>query len=188
MALPRLSLRGSMLVVGLLAVNFAAAQRFFERNAVLMAAVALYALALELMLIRLVRERRLRPFCIGFLAVGLVVLLSYVWGEAFPRNVGIGRWTDPKTGQIVESRRIIPGSTMWALWNGYDRLVWRTAARWPAAAAWLDEAPEGNPRALDLVEAVVRLAPQFLLASSGGLIAWGLARVVRRREPAPAAD
>jgi hypothetical protein len=159
MRITRISVGRLMAVVGIVALNLAAARGLAACDEMLAVGVMPIALVLQVALFRLIRtpEGRRRAFWIGFITAGFLMMLSFVWANRFSGSVGIAK--DPVTGK---SRRVvIPGSLggdrIYAIWAGYVDAVVRR----------LPYVPQSR-----LVAPVILLMPQMLAASAGGLLAW----------------
>lgn len=147
-----------MAVVGIVALNLAAARSLASYDLKLMMGVMPTALILQVALFRLIRTQgRRRAFWAGFLTAGFLVMLSFVWANRLSETVGIA--TDAATGKTVFV--VEPGSfggdQMHAIWTGYVNVVVR-------CLPYVPQSP--------LAAAVVFLMPQVLAASACGLLAW----------------
>ncbi len=153
-----------MAVVGIVALNLAAARCLAAYDDKLMLGVMPTALVLQVALFRLIRAQgRSRAFWAGFLTVGLLAMLSFVWANWLSATVGIAK--DAVTGKTKFV--VIPGSfggdQMHAIWTRYVNGVVRC----------LPDLPRYR-----LVFAVVLLMPHMLTALAGGLLAWLVKRGV----------
>src|SRR4051794_13140294 len=82
MRLPRLSIRMLMIIVGVLALDFAAVRFLLDDNYGFLVAAVPSGLALHVGLLLIHRSRgRVRAFLIGFVASGLMAMMSLVWAE-----------------------------------------------------------------------------------------------------------
>jgi len=179
--LPRLSIAKLMVVVGVVALNIAAARLLFDDNSEMLIGVALSGLILQVGLFQLMRSRgRGRGFWAGFIACGLMAMTTLVWAMLFPEVLGI-------TATMTLVR--MPGSSMYTVWYGYANFV----SEHIIAPVLYD--PRINPGIyLDSllggalivgIRAVVWFLPQLLIAVVGGLLA---SLIGGRRSKSPAGD
>jgi hypothetical protein len=118
--LPRLSIGNLMVIVVAAAINLAIGRFLGAYIPIMLTAVALTALVFQAASVALVRCRgRTRAFWAGFLAFGLMAMLTVIWAIVFAPKMGIA--LDPATGETIDVK--IPGSLKWYLWASYIKFV-----------------------------------------------------------------
>jgi hypothetical protein len=119
-------------------------------------------------LFRLFQSRgrpRSSAFWVGFIALGSVVLASYVWAMVFT-GIHTARYFTYWPGGPSYARPI-PESPLWALWIDYTALASFAVGRPPYGtylAAWTF-----NP-ADSLTYALIVLVPHMVVGTAGGLL------------------
>lgn len=147
-----------MAVVGVVALNLAAARRLAAYDDKLMVGVMPTALVLQVALFRLSgTQGRRRAFWAGFLTAGFLAMLSFVWANRLSATVVVA--THAVTGKTRFA--VVPGSfggdQMYAVWAGYANVVVRCLPNLPQ---------------YQIIAAVVFLMPQMLAALACGVLAW----------------
>jgi hypothetical protein len=163
---PRLTLARLMAVVGVIAVDLAAARALYLRDVELALGLALMGLASQFAFLRAIRRRgRARAFWLGFATTGYAAMALFTWGSCFQDSVVFGWWLS---------------YTLYA--DGVLALI-------PSAPRFYGGG--GNGVAIEIAAAFVWFIPQLLTAMVGGLsaalVTWiGRKRVEDRRlEAAP---
>ena len=170
MKLPRHSIRWVMVVVAVVAFNIAVARVAVASNPEILIGGALPCIALQWAAISLLRRRgRARAFWVGFTILGSLITASFVWAMLFPEVLGITR-----DGALVKT----PGSPLHPIWMRYGQLV---GERIGPMLFDFGAKPEPYGMAMLAFRGLLWSLPQFLLASVGGLIAWGAAGAVGSR-------
>lgn len=180
MRIARVSVGRLMAVVGLVALNLAAARFLASYHEAVMLAVMPTALVCQFALFRLTRTRGgRRAFWAGFLAAGCLAMFSVIAAIQLSGKTA-SAW-DPTTGKmkLVVSHGVYGGDQMRWIWRSYVRFIVHYI--W-----WL---PSGR-----LSTAMVYLAPQLLVGLAVGLLTWLAWKgfklcqcVAGRRHPVPAA-
>jgi hypothetical protein len=177
MKLPRFSIAELMTVVGIVALDVAASRALLEDNG-LLGGVAPMGLTLGIGAYWLIRCRgRVPSFWAGFLAFGAMAMMSFL-GAALSRPVD-SIAIDPKTGQAVVTT--IPGSTIWSLWAGYGRFVFK-ALEGLTDSEWIigdGGDPHGHDGIPFITKAFILSLPQLVFAVAGGVVARLLVGRVR---------
>lgn len=158
MRVTRFSVSRLMVLVGIIALNLAAARGLAASSEDLMVGVIPTVLVLQVALFCLIRTRgRRRAFWVGFLMAGLLAVLSLVGANQFSGSLALA--TDAVTGgtRIVVYDAYFGCKQMDAIWTAYVDTV----------VQWFPNLP-----VYPLVDAVVLLIPQMLAALIGGLLAW----------------
>ena len=163
---PRLSIARLMVLVGVIALNFAIARALFAESYVLLVEVAPIALVLELGVFRLVcGGDQTRGFWAGFVAFGAMAMLSLLWA-----------WFTPPTGHRSTPGKTYPsspGSAIWNLWDGYFHFAVMNLLPLPGSKMILGIGGE-----IPVITAVfIFLLPQLLIAVVGGLVTRLIGRV-----------
>jgi hypothetical protein len=173
-----------MLVVGLLALNFAAARALFAIHLLALVGGVPIGLALQAGLFRLIVTRgHPRNFWIGFVTFGSLALTCFVWAMLTPPTGR--RQTDPSDRMTYYST---PGSALWRSWDGYFDFAVMSLDSLPGSYLVLGKAHGEIPT---VTVAVISFVPQLLIALLAGLMARLLGKccMARRRggrDPAPA--
>jgi hypothetical protein len=158
---PPLTLARLMAVVGVIAVDIAAARALYLRDVELALGLALMGLASQFALLRAIRRRgRARAFWAGFVTTGFAAMAMFTWGVSFQDSVVFG----------------------WGL--SYTRFADGVLALMPSAPRLYGGG--GNDLAVGIAAAFVWFIPQLLAAMVGGLsaalVTWtGRKRVEDRR-------
>jgi hypothetical protein len=177
MKLPRLSIAELMTVVGIVALDVAASGVLLENND-LLGGVAPMGLTLQMGIFWLIRSRgRVPSFWAGFLAFGTMAMMSFLGAALSCPGDSVA--IDPKTGQAVVTT--FPGSTIWSLWVGYGRFVFKTLESLPNSD-WIvgDGGDSHGHDGIPLITKVFVLSlPQLVFAAVGGVGARFLVRRVR---------
>jgi hypothetical protein len=154
---PPLTLARLMAVVGVVAVNTAAARALYFRDEELALGLALMGLASQFALLRAIRRRGLaRAFWSGFVTTGLAAMAMFAWGISFQDSVLFG----------------------WLL--SYTRYADGVLALIPSAPRLYGGG--GNDLAIEVAAAFVWFIPQLLAAMVGGLSAALVTWLGRKRE------
>jgi hypothetical protein len=180
MKVPRPSIAEIMTVVGIVALNLAAARAFSDDYHELLCGVAPMAVTLQIGLLSLIRSRgRLRAFETGYAAFGSLAMASFVGAVFFCPSDSVT--IDPKTGQAVV--RTLPGAPIWVLWNRYGRLVFKTLESLPNCDFIVGDGGDshGNDGVPLGTKALIFSLPQMVFAVAGGLLFSLIER--RSREP-----
>jgi hypothetical protein len=156
--LPRLSIAKLMIVVAAIAINFGIARMLFAYHPLVPVGVALIGIALQFAVLILMYGRgRDRAFWAGFLAFGLMAMISFFWGMVAAPNMGI----DIATGGTIKVVSTAPGSFLYTMWSRYGMFV----------GDFLDEQFGLDVDYLGMTAALIWSVPQLLLALVGGLLA-----------------
>jgi hypothetical protein len=162
-------LMGFIVIAGL---NVAAGRFLLDYDVYILTAIAPAAIALELALVRLSRDRHLRrAFRSGFIATMLVVATLCLWGMVQ------GRSTKPSFNPMLGKyeRGTLPGAPLWPGWISYRRYAYETILRFPNGRAILYG--DGMTLISMPILAAVFFLPQLLLSLAGGLVAMFIASV-----------
>jgi hypothetical protein len=173
--LPRLSIAKLMVGVAVVAINLGIARILFSYNPNLPVGMAQTGLALQAAVFLLIFGRgRARAFCAGFLAFGLLAMITFIWGMLFAPNVGLA--FDPTTGSTIEHR--IPGSFLWSVWSNYFQFL----EAYLVEPVDNDAVPLGMTTVLTLATkaALIWSLPQLFFAVVGGLLAHLIVRRLDR--------
>lgn len=171
----RFSIAKMMAIVGIAALNFAAARILFAHNPYLLIGVALTGLSLQVGLFRLIRSRnRIRMFWVGFVAFGSMAMMSFLWGMVFSPTTRV-----MNTGRIIYTSS--PGSAMWTLWHSYYEFAVWSLEPLPYSGQILGIGGEMPVVTI----AVISYLPQLLIAAFGGLLT---SSIIRRWDMTPGGD
>jgi hypothetical protein len=182
--LPRVSIARMMVLVGVVAVDIAATRSLFAYNSEMLIGVALGVIALQIGLFRLIRgQGRARVFWSGFIAAGLMAMMTFVWAMMFPEILGL-----TSTGALVRT----PGSTLYTVWHGYSSFVAEHVIMPLLYDPRINPGIDGDSILGGLfiagIRSVVWFLPQLLMAVVGGLLARGIAgrrRKINATAPGP---
>lgn len=180
MKLPRLSIAEIMTVVGIVALNLAAARAFSDDYHELLCEVAPMAVTLQVGILSLIRSRgRVRAFETGYVAFGSLAMASFIGAVFFCPSDSVT--IDPKTGQAVV--RTSPGAPIWVLWSRYGRFVFKTLENLPNSDFIVGDG--GDSHGDDGVplgtKALILSLPQMVFAVAGGLFS----SLIKRRSHEP---
>lgn len=181
-----LSIRGLMVLVGILALNLGAAKALSAFDLLFLAYNFPVLLVLQFAVYRLIRARgRSRVFWAGFLAAGFLGTASFDLGLFYHLRMTFE--VDPDTGQMHETTPHGPAivEATWRLWDAYiDGILWGFK-RLPVIGDYLFASSLGR---MILATLVVIWAAQILVALAGAWLARLLLLTLGRREatrPAP---
>jgi len=161
-----------MAVVAIVALNAAVARALFAYDPETLIGITLTGLALQGAVLRLVGRRHSnRAFWISFAVLGSLAMASFVWGRILPTEL-IAVAYPGKPPRLVNVSRVS------ALWLGYGRYVGECIEPWLVKVP-IATGPDGIVAVV--VRAVVWSLPQLLVALVGGLVAWGISKMVKSR-------
>jgi hypothetical protein len=155
------SIAKMMAIVGVVALNLAAARLLLSHSLYLLIGASLIGLSLQVGSFRLVRSRnRVRMFWVGFVAFGSLAMLSFLWGTIF---APITRVAAPRSRMHYAP---IPGSPMWTLWHAYFGFAVQFLGFLPYSSQILGIGGEMPV----ITVAAITFLPQLLIAAAGGLL------------------
>jgi len=201
MRLPRMTTRRWMIVIGVAALNLAAAHLLLAYDLGLLLGVALNALVLQVALYRLTRSREIeRAFFAGFIAAGILSGGHFVWmwtdSHSLLQLGGNGPLVSPtqsQTGSRLKSQGPLrqaplppyyPPTTSPSFWC-------RLLEACEALLEWPYDRLEGLPYVSDLFDedeaavfwiafTLLEFLPQIVVALGGGLLGSFIGWVIRR--------
>jgi CDP-diglyceride synthetase len=162
---PQFSIVKLMVIVGVVALDFAAARILLAYNQEMLIGIALGGLVLQVGFFRLIRSRgRGRAFWVGFIVCGLMAMTTLVWAMRFPEVFGI------RGGALIRT----PGSPLHTVWYGYAKFV---SERIIAPVLYNPRINPGPNRdsvvggaSIVAIRSIVWFLPQILIAIVGGLL------------------
>ena len=165
MRLPRMTTRRWMIVIGVAALNLAAAHLLFAYETGLVFGIALNGLLLQVALWRLTRNRGLkRAFYAGFIAAGILSGGHFIWMRT--DSLGLRPYVAPTTIQVAASpslwSRILEECAALLEWPYEHSINCPTSPRYSTARDE-DVVPW-------IVFTLLAFLPQVLIASAGGLL------------------
>lgn len=151
-----------MIVVAVIALNFACLRALSAYHPILPVAVALMVFALQVGVLGLYhfKDGR-RPFLMGFVAFGTIAMATVLWGLIFAPSIGIACSNAGKTIKLT-----IPVSPLWSLWSGYVGF----------AATFLVKQLAIQLDPMSFLACLIWSLPQFLIALVGGSLTRFIAR------------
>jgi hypothetical protein len=173
--MPRVYLVTLMVLVGVAAVNLAAARAIYAHNLDVLIGVCLSGLTLQYGMCRLLRSRgRARAFWAGFVAAGLLATSSYAWATGYPKLTAV--FVDRDSRKLVTYSS--PGAPLSDLWENYSSIAIDGLEYLPFCAG-ISTRRLSDPAAI-CADALIAFLPQVMIAVVGGLLSFVTAAVFGR--------
>jgi len=157
-----------MTIVGIVALNLAAARALTDDNHEVLGGVAPMAVMLQVGIFSVIRNQgRVRGYWVGFLVFGTMGMTSFLWAALFCPSDSVS--IDPRTAKAIVTTS--PGPPTWVLWTRYGRFAFKMLESLPNSDFIVGDGGDshghdGIPLA---TKAVVLSLPQMVLAVAGGL-------------------